>query len=400
MKSNKVVIFLGDGMADEPVSELNGKTPIEAAETQGMDLIAKNGRSGTLLTLPNGFPTSSDVANMSVLGGNLATELSGRGPLEAASQGIILGENDVAFRMNLVTINDDGTLKDFSGGHVGKSEQEEAIALLNKEIADKFSGDEGESIRFYAGVSYRNLLILRGKRFSGKAVAYDKPDDNTGNKVADHLPRAKSPEGEYTAKVLCDVIAKAQEVLKGRGANGVWPWSGGKASGVHSISELYGIKGAIIAAVDVINGLGKVMGLDVIKVPGATGYIDTNYRGKADATIDALKNGYDFVYVHVEAIDEVSHAQDLKLKLQAIEDFDKKLIMPVIEGAPEGTAFVVLPDHPVPLALGKHTRTPVPVAVWQPGVKPDAVEHYSEKDALSGALGAMKESDLMDLLFK
>ena len=400
MKNFPTVLFLGDGMADEPIAELGGKTPLEYAATPNMDKIAARGRSGTMLTLPDGFPTSSDVANMSVLGGDLAKELCGRGPLEAASQGIEMGPDDVVFRMNLVSVAPDGTLADFSGGHVGAAEQREAIALLNERIADVWKGNEGEYIRFYAGVSYRNLVLLHGKAFSGSAVAYDKPDDNSGNPVAEHLPRAKSPEGEYTAAVLCDIIEKAAEVLKGRGANGVWPWSGGKAGAIHSLAATYGIKGAIVAAVDVINGLGRTMGLDVIKVPGATGYIDTNYEGKADAAVKAIRDGYDFVYVHIESTDEVSHARDLKLKLQANEDFDRRLIGRTMDALGDACAYAVLPDHPVPIRLGKHTRTPVPVAVCQPGVAPDAVASYGETAALGGALGAMKGAELMDLLLK
>ena len=397
MKS-KTILFLGDGMADEPLEALGGKTPLQAAQVPNMDWIAAHGRCGEMLTLPEGFPTSSDVANMSVLGGDLAKELCGRGPLEAASQGIPMGPDDVVFRMNLVTVAPDGTLADFSGGHIGAAEQQEAIALLNAQIADTWKGNEGEYIRFYAGVSYRNLLLLHGPAFSGTAVAYDKPDDNSGNPVSEHLPRAKSPDGEYTARVLCDVTARAAEVLAGRAANGVWLWSGGKAGAIHSIAQRYGVKGAIVAAVDVINGLGRTMGLDVIKVPGATGYIDTNYEGKADAAIKAIRDGYDFVYVHIEATDEVSHAQDLKLKLQAIEDFDSRLIGRVRAALGDSVAYCVLPDHPVPLRLGKHTRTPVPVAVYQPGVAPDAVAAYDEIGCPQGALGHLEGSALMDLL--
>ena len=400
MKNFPTILFLGDGMADEPVEALGGKTPLEFASTPNMDWIAAHGRSGTMLTLPDGFPTSSDVANMSVLGGDLAKELCGRGPLEAASQGIEMGPDDVVFRMNLVTVAPDGTLADFSGGHVGSAEQQEAIALLNAEIADSWKGNEGEYIRFYAGVSYRNLVLLHGAAFSGTEVAYDKPDDNSGNPVAEHLPRAKSPAGEYTVQVLRDIIARAAVTLKGRGANGVWPWSGGKAGAIHSVSRRYGIKGAIVAAVDVINGLGRTMGLDVIKVPGATGYIDTNYEGKADAAIKAVRDGYDFVYVHIESTDEVSHAQDRELKLRAIEDFDSRLIGRVVSALGDSCAYAVLPDHPVPLRLGKHTRTPVPVAVYQPGVAPDGVLAYGETAAPGGALGALKGGDLMDLLLK
>ena len=392
MKPFKTVLFLGDGMADEPIESLGGKTPLESANTPWMDKIARDGRSGTFLTLPEGFPTSSDVANMSVMGGDLPTELCGRGPLEAASMGLNLGPDDVAFRLNLVTVNEDGTLKDFSAGHIGAVAQQEAIALLNTKLGS-------EKIRFYAGVSYRNIVVLSGAEFSA-AVAYDKPDDNQGNPVSEHLPRAKAPEGEITAATLRDIIAKASEVLKGRQANGVWPWSGGKAGAIHSIAARYGIRGAVVSAVDVINGLGRVMGLDVIKVPGATGYIDTNYEGKADAAIKAIGDGYDFVYVHIESTDEVSHEQKLDMKLKAIEDFDSRLIGRVMAKLGDAAAYCVLPDHPVPLRLGKHTRTPVPVAVYQPGNMPDAVESYGERAALNGSLGALKGGELMDILLK
>ena len=392
MKPWKTVLFLGDGMADEPLPALGDKTPLEAAATPWMDRIAKMGRSGTFLTLPDGFPTSSDVANMSVMGGDLATELCGRGPLEAASMGLKLGPDDVAFRMNLVTVNDDGTLKDFSAGHIGEREQKEAIARLNEALGT-------EQVKFYAGVSYRNIVVLSGAEFSAD-VAYDKPDDNQGNPVSEHLPRAKSERGERTAAVLREIISRAVEILKGRQANGVWPWSGGKAGAVHSIAERYGVRGAVVSAVDVINGLGRVMGLDVIRVPGATGYIDTNYEGKADAAIRAVEEGYDFVYVHIESTDEVSHERRLDLKLKAIEDFDRRLIGRVMARLGDGVAYCVLPDHPVPLRLGKHTRTPVPFAVCQPGVAPDAVETYGEMAAQAGALGRLQGGELMDLLLK
>ncbi|HRR34064.1 MAG TPA: cofactor-independent phosphoglycerate mutase [Kiritimatiellia bacterium] len=392
MKPHKTVVFLGDGMADEPIAELGHRTPLQAANTHHMDAIARLGRSGTMLTLPEGFPTSSDVANMSVLGCDLATELCGRGPLEAASQGIPLGPNDIAFRMNLVTVDADGILRDFSGGHIAQADAEEAIRLLNDALGTG-------SIRFYPGVSYRNLLVLSGPEYSAE-ISYDKPDDNHGQPVAKHLPRTKSTEGQHTAAVLRDLIARAADVLKGRAANGIWPWSGGKAGAIHNICQRYGIRAAVISAVDVINGLGRCMGMDVIKVPGATGYIDTNYEGKADAALKALADGYDFVYVHVEAIDEVSHAQDLALKMKAIEDFDRRLVGRVMDGAGPAVAYCVLPDHPVPLALGKHTRTPVPVAVYQPGVGPDDVQTFDESAARHGALGHLKGSALMDLLLK
>ena len=390
MKRYQTVLFLGDGMADEPLDSLGGKTPLQVAKTPYMDTIARKGRSGTMLTLPDGFPTSSDVANMSVLGCDLATELCGRGPLEAASQGIATGPHDLIFRMNLVSVDERGILRDFSGGHIAQADAVESIRLLNERLGS-------DAVRFYPGVSYRNLLVLSGERFSSD-IAYDKPDDNHGNPVADHLPRAKSPAGEEAAATLRRLTAEAAEVLKGRTANGIWLWSGGRVGAIHSLTRRYGVKAAVISAVDVINGLGKCLGLDIIRVPGATGYIDTDYEGKADAALRALKEGYDFVYVHLEATDEVSHAQDLDLKRQVIEAFDSRLIGRVMDRAGDGVAYCVLPDHPVPLAIGKHTRTPVPVSVYQPDNIPDAVATFDEEAALRGSLGFLKGSDLMDLL--
>ncbi|MEI6646771.1 MAG: cofactor-independent phosphoglycerate mutase [bacterium] len=392
MNAKKIptVLFLGDGMADEPVAALGHKTPLQAAMTPNMDLIARNGRSGTLLTLPEGFSTSSDVANMSVLGCDLAKEICGRGPLEAASQGIHLSATDVAFRLNLITVDNQGILRDFSGGHIAQQEAIESIALLNEKLGTP-------NIHFYPGVSYRNLLILSGDPYSAD-VSCDKPDDNHGNPMAEHLPTAKTAAGTFTVATLRDLIARASELLKDREANGIWPWSGGKAGAIHNICKKYEIRAAVISAVDVINGLGACMGMDVIKVKGATGYIDTNYEGKADAAIQAIKDGYDFVYVHVEAMDEVSHAQDLALKLKTIEDFDARLIGRVMKGVDQQVAYAVLPDHPVPLATGKHTRTPVPVAVWQPGNTPDGIQTFDELAAPNGSLGYLQGTGLMDLL--
>ena len=390
MKPYKTIIFLGDGMADEPIKALKGLTPLQAARTPNMDAIASSGRNGTMLTLPQGFPTSSDVANMSVLGCDLAHELCGRGPLEAASQGIALSPDDIAFRMNLITQDANGILRDFSGGHISQTDAIEAISLLNQQLGN-------ELIHFYPGVSYRNLLVLSGPQFSAD-ISYDKPDDNHGQPVSKHLPRTKSDAGQFTASLLRDLIARANEVLNGREANGIWPWSGGKAGAIHNICKKYGIRAAVISAVDVINGLGACMGMDVIKVKGATGYIDTNYEGKADAALQAIKDGSDFVYVHVESMDEVSHAQDLAVKIKTIEDFDARLIGRVMQAAGEKVAYAVLPDHPVPLATGKHTRTPVPVSAWQPGNTPDAVHTFDEVAALKGSLGHLKGSELMDLL--
>ncbi|MEI6388454.1 MAG: cofactor-independent phosphoglycerate mutase [Spirochaetota bacterium] len=390
----KAIVFLGDGMADEPLPELGGRTPLQAAHTPSMDRIAREGRSGTLLTLPEGFPTSSDVANMSVLGCDLATELCGRGPLEAASLGIALGPNDIAFRMNLVTEDQGGILRDYSGGQLRSDDACEAIRVLNAALGSA-------SVHFHQGLSYRNLLILSGAQFNAE-VHCDKPDDNHGNPTSEHLPRASSPAGETTAATLRDLISRSRDILKGMQApglraNAIWPWSGGRAGAIHRLTERYGVTAAVISAVDVIKGLGRLMGMDVVEVPGATGYIDTNYEGKADAALEAIRK-HDFVFVHVEALDEVSHAQDLALKLKAIEDFDSRLIGRVLASLDPSVAVAVLPDHPVPLRTGKHTRTPVPVAIRRADWKPDSLQYYDELAAPSGALGALRARQFMDLL--
>jgi 2,3-bisphosphoglycerate-independent phosphoglycerate mutase len=397
----KTVIFVGDGMADEPIAALGGRTPLQAARTPGMDSLARAGRSGTLLTLPAGFPTSSEVANMSVLGCDLATEYCGRGALEAAGRGIPLGPEDKAFRINL-TYAENGVLRDFSGGHVAQADAEALIAELNRCF-----GRPG--VRFYSGVSYRNILVLSGNGFSHR-VKTEKPDDNHGERVEAHLPAALVPESETTAALLRTLIREASAVLEAHPvnrrlaaagqarANGVWPWSGGMAGALRRLPERWGVTGAVISAVDVIMGLGRCLGMDVIRVPGATGYIDTNYEGKADAAVEALRT-HDMVFLHLEAIDEVSHEQNLERKIEAIENFDRRIVQRVLDACGPELAAAVLPDHPVPIATGKHTRTPVPVSVRKPGLAPDGVAAFSELDCPRGALGAMKEDGLMRVLF-
>ena len=401
MSRRKTIIFLGDGMADEPMAELGGKTPLQVANTPGMDRIAREGRSGSLLTLPDGFPTSSEVANMSVMGCDLPTEYCGRGALEAAGRGISLGADDIAFRVNLTTV-ENGILRDFSGGRIDTPDATLLIQTLN----DHFGSSK---IRFYPGLSYRNILVCSGAEFSAR-VKTDKPDDNHGQRVAEHLPCALSPEGEATVALLRRLIDEATAVLtnhpvnqrlKANGhamANGIWPWSGGRAGALKRLKDKYGITGAVISAVDVITGLGRCLGLDVVPVPGATGYIDTNYDGKAVAAIEAIKT-HDFVYLHLEAIDEVSHEQNLTLKIKAIEDFDARIICPVMEAVGPDANYAVLPDHPVPIRLGKHTRIPVPLSVRMPGITPDSIMTFNEVDCPRGSLGAMRGDALMRILF-
>ena len=391
MKSlkGKAIVFLADGMADEPVEALGGKTPLEAVDTPYMDSIARNGASGTFLTLPEGFPTSSDAANMSVLGYELASFYPGRGPIEATSRGIQLGPDDVAWRCNLVTV-ENGILRDYSAGHISK---ERAKAFMDA-LAAKFNSDK---VTFCSGVSYRNLLVLHGAEFSAD-VDYFKPDSSQDLPVSELRMKAKTPAAQHTVdfveKLMTDAAAfLADHPLNKNGevpANWIWPWSPGRKPSFPGFSGKYdGRSAAVITAVDVISGIAKCAGMDVIPVEGATGYLDTNYAGKAEAAIKAIEN-HDFVYVHLEAIDECSHEGNLQHKMQAISDLENRIIKPVMTAlAGRDLTFAILPDHPVPLRLRAHTRTPVPVAICGPHIVPDAVRHYSEKDAPKGSLGFM-----------
>lgn len=396
MYRGKAIVFLADGMADEPSSE-SGMTPLEEVPTPWMDKIASRGASGTFLTLPEGFPTSSDAANMSVMGYSLAQFYPGRGPIEAVAQGIELGEEDIAWRCNLVYVQD-GILKDYSAGHI----ENEISSQLMKDLQDHFGS---EKVTFYPGVSYRNLMVLHGKEFSAN-IDYQKPDSSQDEPVSQLGLKAldDSKEAAYTVEFVSDLMEKSVEFLsrhplnqsRQSPGNMIWPWSPGKKPHFVSFSEKYnGKKGAVISAVDVIIGIAQCAGMDVVRVPGATGFLDTNYEGKAQAAIEALKD-HDLVYVHLEAIDECSHLGDRKLKMQAIRDFENRVVKPVMEALEgKGVTFGILPDHPVPLALRKHTRTPVPVAIWADHIPADAVQQYSEKAAVNGSLGLMKNEEFM-----
>lgn len=399
-KKAKVILFLADGMADEPLHELGGKTPLEYANTPNMDKIASSGINGTFLSLPGDCPTSSDAANLSVLGYDVEKAYPGRGPIEAASRGLALSENDIAFRCNIVEVKD-SILTDYSAGQIKNEESQGLIKILNEKLGS-------EKIVFHAGVSYRNLLILRGEEFSDK-IKYAKPDSSHGENIHDLLPSPadNSKEAKYTAELLCGLMRKSQEILSslpprktnnGR-ANCIFPWSPGRKAHLQAFSEKYpGVKAAVVSAVDVIFGIAASIGMDIVRVPGATGFIDTNYEGKAEAAIKALSD-HDFVYLHVEAIDECSHMGNLDLKLKAIEDFDKKIVGPVMNAfSGEKVRFAVLPDHPVPIKLRKHTRTPVPVAICGEGISSDNIQFYSEQLARNGSLGLLQKDELMKRL--
>jgi 2,3-bisphosphoglycerate-independent phosphoglycerate mutase len=396
----KTVLILTDGMADEAIAELGGKTPMEYAETPNMDAIAESGASGTFFSLPEGFPTSSDCANMSVMGYELAKYYCGRGPLEAVAQGIELKPGDFAFRCNLINVVGD-VLTDYSGGHVEDAVAKELMAAIKAEF-------DSELCTFHSGVSYRNLVVLHGDQFTDN-VEYRKADAAQGERIDDILlkPADDSPEAKHTAEFLNDLTLRSRAILENHPANAgrkspanmIWPFSPGPNPTLPSFEEKYGTSGAIISAVDVIFGLGKCADMELVHVDGATGFIDTNYEGKAEAAVDALKR-HDFVYLHVEAADECGHMGDLKLKLQAINDIDKRLVghlrKKLAEEFPdEPVTLAVLPDHPVPLRLRVHTREPVPVAICGPHITPDAVRVYSEPAASAGSLGLMKGDEVM-----
>ena len=397
---SKSIIFLADGMADEPLAELGGKTPLEAANTPFMDSIAAQGASGTFLSLPPGFPTSSDVANMSVMGYDLAKCYPGRGPIEAVSQDIEMREDDIAWRCNLVTVLD-GVLTDYSAGHIDNKVSTELMHSLQKKFGN-------EKITFYPGVSYRNLMIFHGNEFSEK-IDFFKPDSSQGQKVDELRWSAadNTKEAAYTLELLNEIIKEAAAFLSthplntgnSSPANYIWPWSPGKKPHFEAFSDKYsGRTAAVISAVDVIFGIAKCAGMEIVKVPGATGFTDTNYEGKALAAVKALET-HDFVYLHVEAIDECGHMGDLNLKIKAIEDFDSKIVgtvMKILEG--REITYAVLPDHPVPIKLRKHTRAPVPLSICGPHITQDNIMAYSEKLAVEGSLGLMRGDELMKLV--
>ncbi len=402
----KYVAFLIDGMADYPLPELGGKTPVEIAHTPTLDKLAQAAQFGTFVTLPEEFPTSSDVANMSVLGWDLATAYTGRGAIESYGLGVPLDEQTVAFRMNLITVKDD-ILEDYSAGHISEPEADALIGTLSEKLGTP-------EIRFKTGVSYRHILYLIGKEFSAD-VAYDKPDSSHGMRWETILPRAAKPEAEPTAELLRQLVWRSREILEdhpvnvkrraeGKNpANLIWPWSGGRKPQMPSFEELHGKKGGIISAVDVILGLGRLGGMESLRPEGATGFLDTNYENKAAAAVDLLRRN-DFVYVHVEAVDECGHLGDLPNKIKGIEDCDTRLIKVFLDQYrkvhSDKLRVMVLPDHPVPVKLRKHTRDPVPFMVSGEGVSADpALRYYNEATCVAGQYPGLKGRALMNLLF-
>lgn len=357
----RYVILVGDGMGDYALPELEGKTPLEAARTPNMDRLTALGRLGTLCTIPDGMEPGSDVANMSLLGYDPRRYHTGRAPLEAASLGIALGPDEIAFRCNLVTLDRDahGTtlMGDYSAGHITTAEAHEIIEALQ-------TATEGLPLRLYPGVSYRHLLVWRGGRDNLQTTP---PHDITGRPIAQF---AKVYETEPTLKTFIQrasvllashpVNAK-REAAGHRRANAVWLWGQGRAPSMPTLDARAGLTGAIISAVDLLKGLGVYAGLEPIAVPGATGYLDTNYSGKVDAALKALERG-NFVYVHIEAPDEAGHEGSLPKKIEAIEAFDEKVVGPMVAGLHRypRTRLLIVTDHMTPVAKRTHVTDPVP----------------------------------------
>ena len=400
-KRMKYVVIVGDGMADYPLPELGNKTPLQAAHKPNMDKIAAKGRNGLLRTVPDSLSPGSDVAILSVLGFNPEQFYTGRGAFEAAARGIQLKDNDVAFRCNLIT-EKDGVLEDYSAGHITSKDSAQLIAAVKK--ACEKTGE----IEFYSGLDYRHFLILRNTPLSLQ-IECTPPHDAIGAEVSAVLPKAKSPEAQKTANLLKDAIRKSKEILESHPinvarrksgknpGNMIWPWGGGGKPSMPSFKEKYGLKAAVISAVDLVKGIGVYTGMKVIEVAGATGRKDTNYEGKADAALKALEDN-DLVFVHVEAPDEAGHVKDYKLKVKTIEDLDKRLIGRILEGLEEPYAIAVLPDHPTPIKIGTHTREPVPFAVQSPRLEADAVEKFDEFSAKNGGFGLVEQDGVVALL--
>ncbi len=400
----KRIVFLGDGMADWPVESLGGRTPLQAASTPALDRIARLGRCGLLHTIPagQGLPSGSATANLGVFGYDakaLFGRREGRGVLEAASMGVEVKPDELALRVNLIGLDGEKILT-HSAGHISNAEARELIEFCSREL-----GVEGVSL--HPGVSYRHLLILQN---GSDDIECAPPHDHVGETLESLRPRAESPEAEATAAALWRVIERSREILPDHPVNrarrsqgkvaaeALWPWAPGRKPAIRTMRERYGVSGAVISAVDLVHGVGVLAGLEKIVVPGATGLYDTNYEGKADACLEALRR-VDFVYVHVEAPDEAGHERNAELKVKTIEDFDRRLVARVLEALERERIEAVaaaLPDHPTPVATGKHVIEPVPVAIWDPRLPPDSVLAYDEQSVRSGALGELRGSQFMD----
>lgn len=396
----KYLILQGDGMADYPVDSLGGKTPLEAAATPQMDWLAAHGIFGLAHTIPEGFPPGSDVGNMSILGYDPALYHTGRSPLEAASMGVALGPEDIAFRCNLVTLKGEGQqalMEDFTAGHITSAEAGEVIRDLNRSLG-------GNGIEFYPGVSYRHLMVWRGGK---ERMRTTPPHDITDRAIDAYLPQGQGAEKLMRLMDGSKSLLEHHPVNQKRTAQGekkatsIWLWGQGRAPTLPSLKERFGITGGVISAVDIINGLGVYAGLKRIPVPGITGYFDTNYKGKGEYALRALAE-HDLVFVHVEAPDEAGHMGDVRMKIKAIEEFDEKVVGTLLEGmrGRQDWRLLLLPDHPTPVALKTHVSDPVPFVVFSPADKKQCNDGigFNENDAQKTGRVVRKAFKLMDAL--
>ncbi len=396
----KYIIILGDGMADEPIPAYGNKTPLQIADIPHIDQLARMGRSGMLDTIPPGFAPGSEIANLSVLGYDLPEVFEGRGSLEAASMGVEILPGEMVMRCNLICV-EDGRIKNHSAGHISNEEAEELIVFLNEKLAD-------DQLHFYPGVSYRHLLKLKD---GDKRLVCTPPHDVPGTPFQDVLIRAEADESIATANYLNNIIIHSQKLLenhpvnlrrKSTGkdpANSIWPWSPGYKPRMKTLPELFPsiTSGSVISAVDLIKGIGVYAGLEPIRVEGATGLYDTNYEGKVQAALDALKEK-DFVYLHIEASDEAGHEGDVDLKIKTIEYLDQRVVKPILEAIStwkEPVAVAILPDHPTPCRIKTHTDSPVPFIIYRPGEIPDNVTTYDEFSSAKGSYNLLKGNEFI-----
>ena len=412
----KHIIILGDGMADKAIEKLGGKTPLQYAKTPYMDMLAKMGRTGRLITVPNGYNPGSEVANTAILGYDLDKVYEGRGPLEAASIGYEMQPLDLALRCNIICVREDGTIKTHNGGNLSTEDAGPLIDLLNEKLGS-------ERVKWVKGIQYRHLLIIDG---GSKHIVCAPPHDHPNEAWRPLLVQPekgwenKREEGRMTAQetadLLNDLIIKSQDILlnaplnikrKAEGkdlANIIWPWSGGYRPAMQTLSEIYpSVKsGAVVSAVDLIRGIGHYAGLDIIEVEGATGLWDTNYEGKTKAALDELKKK-DFVFLHVEASDEAGHDGEVDLKVKTIENLDSRMIGPIYEEVKtwdEPVCIAILPDHFTPVELRVHVGEPVPFIIYYPGIEPDDTQVYDEVSCVTGSYGILKLQEFMQTIMK
>lgn len=412
----KHIIILGDGMADHPVARLGGKTPLQYADKPYMNMLACKGRTGRLTTIPEGFLPGSEVANTAILGYDLNRVYEGRGPLEAASIGYDMQPDDFAMRCNLITLSND-IIKNHSGGHLTTEEGDILIKYLNENLGN-------DKIKFITGIQYRHLLIIRGgNKHIICAPPHDHPNEQWKELMVKPEPGwedkhdGKRMTAKETADLINELILKSHDLLsrhplnlnrKAKGkdaANSIWPWGGGYRPDMEKLSDIYPqIKsGSVISAVDLIRGIGYYAGLKIIKVEGATGLADTNYEGKAEAALKALKTD-DFVFLHLEASDEAGHDGDLELKLKTIENLDSRIIKPVYEEIKtwedDPVCMAILPDHPTPVEVRTHVKEPVPFIIWYDGITPDDVKTYNEVSCVNGSYGMLRLNEFMETFMK